>query len=250
MYIRLLYVKVKQDGLASLGELYGSVIIPAMQTVPGCIHASLIKSVGREDECISMTLWRDRQAAEAYERSGMFRRLLDQAMPFLADSSEWRIQLSQDLTLKYEPVPEEPVLKSYAVTAAQETAPPSHETSLFVRIVSPRLRPGMGPEFKRIYAQEVLPALLEVKGCRYAYLSENVNEPDQFLSITIWDSRRSAEEYERSGKFDSLIERLRRTFTEVYQWKMQLERETGGQVITSDDVTVSGYSVLTGKSFI
>jgi len=251
MYMRLVQVRVKPDSLPDLRRNYLEKVIPALHDVKGCLFANLIQSDRHPEECISMTLWDDRGRAEMYEKSGKFKELLRESLPFLADSSEWKIQLSEDLTLQYEPVPEEPVVKSYEVAAAEDSHPPAQGRpgSMFVRIVSPQVREEKIDEFIQIYREEVLPALRKVKGCRYACLTENVQDMTQVISVTIWDSKEDADEYERGGLFEALKERLEHTFAGVYQWKMQLEKDTGGHVVTSEEITVGGYKIVAGKGF-
>lgn len=252
MYMRLVQVKVKPDRLGEQRRMYDEEVIPVLQKVPGCLFANLIESEHHPGECISMTLWHSREEAEQYERSGTFHELLRRASPFLAESSEWKIHLSEDLTLQYEPVPQEPVVKKYEVTASDNAGLPSRRqsTALFVRIVSPQIREEKLGEFKRIYTDQVLPTLRQVKGCRYAYLTENAQEEHRVISVTIWDSKQDAEAYEQGGVFAALKAKLEHTFAEVYQWKMQLEKDSGGQVVTSEEMTVDGYRVVAGKSFL
>ena len=116
MYMRLVQVKVKPEAIPNLQRLYEEKIIPVLHRMPGCLQASLIRSVHHVDECVSMTLWDRKEHAEAYEKSGAFSSLVKEAAPYLAGSSEWKINLSEDLTLKYEPEPEEPVVTAYNLT--------------------------------------------------------------------------------------------------------------------------------------
>ncbi len=250
MYMRFVQLRIKPEQLDELRIVYERDIIPALQKVDGCLFASLIHAAGHEDECISMTLWEHPRKAEAYEKGGVYAALLEHISGYLADSSEWRVHLSRDLTVEYGPVQEEPVVKAFDVPGTRPADLQAQKTGgLFVRIVSPQIRPGMMGEFRRIYDQEVLPALRQVPGVRYAAVTENVHRPDEAISITIWDSKQDADSYEISGKFDALTEKVKSTFTGVYQWKMQLERETGSQVVTSGDPSGEGYSVVAGKSF-
>jgi heme-degrading monooxygenase HmoA len=252
MYMRLVQVKVKPEHMPDHHRMYEDEVLPALQAVPGCIFATLIESEQHPGECISMTLWNSREQAESYGQSDKFRELLRKAAPFLVDSSEWKMQLSEDLTLQYEQIPEEPVVQAYEVMARQNASIPVQRQSgaLFVRIVSPQIREEKLAEFKTIYVNEILPALRSVKGCRYAYLTENVQQKNQVISVTIWDSKQDAEAYERSGLFDSLKAKAEHTFAEIYQWKMQLAKDASGQVVTSEEMTVGGYKVVAGKTFI
>ena len=67
--------------------------------------------------------------------------------------------------------------------------------------------------------------------------------------VTIWDSQEAAEQYESSGQYLACLTKLKHTFSRLYQWKMALERDKDLQVKTSDDVSLSHYTVVAGKCF-
>ena len=250
MYMRFVRVNVKPEAMPDLHRLYDERVIPTLRRTPGCLYASLIRSIAHDNECISMTLWESPRYAEEYER-GEFQKLLQVAQPYLADSSEWKIHLSNDLTLQYEPVKHEPEVDAYVVSPQKNEDFLSRQESggLYVRIVSPQIHEGKVEEFKRLYNEEVLPQLRSVQGCRYAAIIENAREENRIISISIWNSKADADAYEVSGTFDEMTNKVRHTFSEIYQWKMQLQHETGRQVVTSEEMTVEGYSIVTGKSF-
>jgi quinol monooxygenase YgiN len=251
MFMRLVQVKVKSETADQMPLLYSTTIIPTLQKTPGCLYASLIKSTHDPDEAISMTLWDSLDHAEAYEQGGMFQKLMNEITPFLSDSSEWRIQLSKDFSWEYIPSREEPVVKSYKVTTTFP-APPSTEESagpLYVRILSVRLKPGRLEEFAALYNAEILPMLQRVHGCRYAFLTEGVTERNEVISITIWDHKEAADVYEESGLFRKLTRKVQHTFSELYQWKLSVEKRSSVHVSSTEDLNVSGYNVVSGKVF-
>jgi heme-degrading monooxygenase HmoA len=249
MFMRLVQLRVKPETSSELPRLYNERIIPALQQTTGCLYASLIQSVDRPDESISLTLWNSPEHAEAYEQGGIFQKLMLETAPYLSDSSEWKIQLSKDLTLEYVPVREEPIVKSYKITATagNRTLADEHSNRLHVRIVSARIQPDRFKEFARLYAGDILPLLRTVPGCRYAFLTEGME--NEVMSISIWNTKQDADAYEASGLFDRLTKKVQHTFTDVYQWKMAVEKHSSSQVSTSDDLIVQGYNVVTGKSF-
>lgn len=106
-------------------------------------------------------------------------------------------------------------------------------------------------EFIEIYKREIIPALQATDGCLHAYLMENLQEKEQeeVISITIWESKEKAEQYEKSGQFDRLVEKVKHTFTTLSQWQMSLEKEQGKQAKTSDDLSVSHYTMVAGRRF-
>jgi quinol monooxygenase YgiN len=250
MFMRLVQVKVKAENAGTLADLYAKHIVPTLQQTRGCIYASLIQSTSNKDESISLTLWESPHDAELYEQSGAFQHLLSEAQPYLAESSEWKIQLSKDLTLEYTPVSEEPVVRSYTVTTPSTERPPVEEKGhLYIRILSIKLQPGKVEEFANLYQKDILPILRSVEGCRYAFLTEGVEERNEVISLTVWNSKEAADTYENSGLFRKLTRKVQHTFSELYQWKMAAERRSSVQVMTTEDLNVRGYRVVSGKTF-
>lgn len=251
MYMRVVQEKINPDKIQGFRKLYDERIIPALQKLPGCFCASLMQSDQHLDEYISLTLWEQKKHVEAYEQSGLFQKLHAEAKPYLSGSSEWKIQLSEDFTLEYEPVEEEPIVKSFPIVAHTNANICSKEESqfMYMRVVSVKLQPGKLEEFKQLYRGEIIPALRAVKGCLYAYLTESFKEKNEVISVTFWDRKEDADHYEKSGLFDKLTEKVKHTFSELYQWKLALEKDLGKILATSEDLKVNYYSTVTGKRF-
>ena len=251
MYLRLLQVTLNREKEFELQQMYGSKVIPSLQKVPGCLYAALTQNVTDPDEYISMSLWASKEHADAYERGGVFAELLAEASQYFAGTSEWRIQLSKDMKLEYEPVPKEPIVNTYSIPEKRVSGiiPRNQTGPLFVRIASPQIQPDMIEEFKLLYNEHVLPSLRAVKGCLYASLTENAKKNNQLISLTIWNNIHDAEEYEKSGFFKTLTEKVAHTFSGVYQWQMQMEKESHTHGKTSGDILVEGYKIVISKSF-
>jgi quinol monooxygenase YgiN len=248
--MRVLHTNISPEKYQEFRKFYDDKIIPELQKIPGCLCASLMQSDQHLDEYISMTLWEKQEDAETYDK-GLFQELLSEARPYLANSSEWKIQLSEDFTLEYEAVEEEPTVQSYPIITQTNGNICVEETPqlMYMRVVSLKIQPGKLEEFKRLYTSEIIPALRAVKGCRYAYLTDNLQVENEVFSVTMWNTKKDAENYERSGLFDKLKERVKHTFSELYQWKMTLEKESGKKLATSEDMKVHYYSIITGKKF-
>lgn len=251
MFLRLVQAKIKLEDSSRLGDAYRQGVMPALERTKGCLFAGLAQSTRQPDEVISLTLWTSREDAAAYEKSGKFMELLSIVRPFFSDSSEWRLHLTDDLRLEYGPVPTEPVVVSYDDVPATTTPPlPESESSeYFVRIVFMVVHPGRRAEFVRLYMTQVVPGLKAVRGCRFMQLAQSMQNADEFISFTVWDSGRDAEVYEESGQFAKLRDHLRPTLSSLYQWKMDQESERGRLAHTSEDTTVRAYRFLVGKPF-
>jgi heme-degrading monooxygenase HmoA len=237
--------------LSKLRTLYAERIIPTLEKIPGCRYAGLMQSAHHPEDCISLTLWDTQGDAGAYEQSGVFARLLEETRPYLSESSESRIQISHDLTLEYVPIPDEPVVNSFPIAVQSDSMGANRKKNdgIWLRIVSLRVRPGKMEEFKRSYLEQVIPALRSVKGCRYIYLTENAQKPNEVISVTSWDSREDADEYQKSGLFDRLLQSEKDLLSELYQWKRDRDQEHAGVVSTSEDLSMENYGVLIGKDF-
>ena len=250
MYLRLVQTRVKQQHLGEMRDRYVNEIIPALRTTPGCLHAGLWQSSSDEEQVVSLTLWENRDQAEAYEKSGVFQKLLALARPLFAEVGEWKLQLSEDLRLEYGPETAEPEVLGY--DQVPDSTPGAdgalHDVCPFFRIVSMLVAPGKEESFRVLYRDEVVPILRTVDGCCHIQLAQSSNDPAEFISFTVWKDRGAAETYERSGLFRELRMKLTPALSALYQWK--LEREEGSRVVaTSDDSSVHAYRLIVGESF-
>jgi quinol monooxygenase YgiN len=250
MYMRLTQLKVRPEGIPHLGDLYLAQVIPRLREMPGCKCANLLQSRSHPETLISLTLWDSAESAEDYSKSEVFREIMHDVEPYLAEAADWKIRLSEDLELEYAPVPEEPVIESYNVAVHDgQGDSPLGACRMYTRIVSHSVQPEKLDEFKEIYREEILPALHKTDGCCYAYLMQDAKSDNELISVSIWDSQEAAERYEASGQYQAFLSRLKHTFSRLYQWKMALERDKDLQVKTSEDVSLAHYTVVAGKCF-
>ncbi len=250
MFMRLVQLNVDLQKVAEFRESYTNEVIDRLQKTLGCRFVGLIENGTAEGEFISLTLWEKQEQAEDYEKKGIYTELLEKIKPNLQNSSEWRIQLSENLELEYKQVTEEPVIKKYSVQAQADSNEANRiDSRLYVRIVSLSIQEGKQKEFKKIYTDEIIPALLSSPGCNYAYLTQSLQDSNGFISVTIWDSKKDADQYESSGKFKELVEKVAHTFSQFYRWKMALEKDFDANIKTSEDMKVENYNLVTGKNF-
>ncbi len=251
MYMRLLNVEIDRDGAGLLRKLYDEKVITALQQVEGCRYAGLMQSVAKPERCISLTLWDSPGHALAYERSGLYGRLLEESKIFFSQPVEYTIKLSEDLQVEYVPVSTGPVARAYPVAAQSGPGKKGRDLSqaVWLRIVSLKILPGKMEQFKQLYVRHSIPVLRAEPGCRHVYLLENDQGNDEVFSITIWDSREQAAAYEQSGKFEKLIDIQKETLSGHAQEKLLGGAADPGRSHGTGDVMVEHYTVLTGRSF-
>lgn len=250
MLMRLVEMRLKPGMLDEFETIYRNKIISELEGTPGCLFAGLLQSINETNQLVSLTLWKSKEQVQNYVNSGAFQQNLDLATPFMEESSEWKIQLTKEDILNYEAVKQEPVIKSYPVAADTESVPEEMPTGKkYLRVLSLKLMQGKEEEFKKIYQNNIQPALENVKGCRYSFLIDNSDENREMLSFTIWDDLQSVELYEQQGKFKSLLKKVQHTLAELYQWKMSLENTEGAVSVSSRDIGISKFTLVTGEKF-
>jgi heme-degrading monooxygenase HmoA len=99
MYVRMTFFKVKPGKMDELRNLYVNEVTPAHKNNKGIRFVHLLEALEAKDEGISVTAWDTRGDLETYEKSGEYQKTVARFKEMFAD---------------------EPVLKSYEVTASSE----------------------------------------------------------------------------------------------------------------------------------
>jgi len=80
------------------------------------------------------------------------------------------------------------------------------ETIRFARRAFVRVQPGKGGEFVKAMQETIYPKVSKERGIRRIYLLRDNANPDEFISLTLWNSKKQADAYEESGHFRQYIE--------------------------------------------
>jgi quinol monooxygenase YgiN len=80
------------------------------------------------------------------------------------------------------------------------------ETIRFARRVLLRVQPGRAAEFMKTMEANVYPKISTEGGIRRIYLLRDTTNPDEFISLTLWNSKKQADSYEDSGHFREYVE--------------------------------------------
>ena len=73
---------------------------------------------------------------------------------------------------------------------------------MFVRLTYTKVLPQHTAQLRRIYNEEVIPAVRRREGLIHIMLLEPTDKSDDVISLTEWDTQKDAEEYERSGAYE------------------------------------------------
>lgn len=250
MYLRLVQAKFQPDLVAEIKYHYEMEILPVLAKTEGCLYAGIVQSARHRDEGISLTLWRNESDAKAYERSGTFGKLLDVLRPYFSDLSEWRLTLSEDLQIEYTPVANEPQIRSYVSALETSASLPrvGGLENLYLRVVSIKVQEGKIDLFRSLYNDHILPVLRHYPGCMVVQLAQSVLHAQEFISVTVWNTRLAAQDYEKSGAFERLKQALKPALSGLSQWSMDTEREPNLAAATDQDLEVEAYTIVAGRA--
>jgi heme-degrading monooxygenase HmoA len=70
----------------------------------------------------------------------------------------------------------------------------------FARIITMKARPGKGDEFLKRFRDGVAASAGEIEGMRRLYLLRPVGKSNEFVAISLWDTKAAAEKYAKSGR--------------------------------------------------
>ena len=84
---------------------------------------------------------------------------------------------------------------------------------MYVRLTYLNFLPGKTEEAKRIYNSELAPVVKKQKGNLDCRMLLPVDNADDFISMTVWDSKEDADAYQASGVYKQLVDKIRHTYS-------------------------------------
>lgn len=96
---------------------------------------------------------------------------------------------------------------------------------MLMRLVEAKLKPGTLDEFESIYRNKIISELETTPGCVFAGLLQDINESNQLVSLTLWESKKQVRDYIDSGRFQKNLDLAEPFMEESSEWKIQLTKE-------------------------
>jgi len=85
---------------------------------------------------------------------------------------------------------------------------------MYVRMTLFKLKPGKMQDLRELYNKEVVSAHKGHKGIRFVHLLESLDDKDEGISLTAWDTRADLEAYEKSGDYEKLVAKFKEMYAE------------------------------------
>ncbi|MGD0487684.1 MAG: antibiotic biosynthesis monooxygenase [Syntrophorhabdales bacterium] len=102
---------------------------------------------------------------------------------------------------------------------------------MYVRMTFFKVRQGEMDKLRNLYVNEVIPAHSSHKGVRFVHLFESMENRDEGISVTAWDTRGDLEKYEKSGDYQKIVGRFKEMFA-------------GEPILRSYEVTASSEPMI------
>jgi heme-degrading monooxygenase HmoA len=84
---------------------------------------------------------------------------------------------------------------------------------MIVRLTFLNFLPAKLEEAKKVYNDEVVGVVKKQKGNLDCRLLEPVDKADDYISMTVWETKEDADAYHTSGVYKQLVEKVRNDFS-------------------------------------
>jgi heme-degrading monooxygenase HmoA len=87
---------------------------------------------------------------------------------------------------------------------------------MFARILTGKVKPGMWNDYETYYNETVVPPTQKMKGFRERRLLRSLENPDEAVSICVWETREDLETYVRSIERQTIVREAEKLFSGQY----------------------------------
>jgi heme-degrading monooxygenase HmoA len=100
---------------------------------------------------------------------------------------------------------------------------------MFARVAWGKVKPGTWAEYERLYRDEILPQTRGVSGLVFRELLQGADDPNEGISLTLWESREALDAYEQSDLYQRVTERARAFYVGEF-WVKHFEVRLGEEL--------------------
>ncbi len=77
MVVRLTFCKFLPDKINEARKIYNEQVVPTVKKQKGNLRVFLLEPIDKADDFISVTEWKSREEADAYQSSGLYKTLVN-----------------------------------------------------------------------------------------------------------------------------------------------------------------------------
>jgi heme-degrading monooxygenase HmoA len=87
---------------------------------------------------------------------------------------------------------------------------------MIARVLWAKVKPGMWDDYERYYNEKVVPPTQKMKGFRERRLLRSLDNPDEGVSISVWETREDLENFARSIEHQTIVREAEKLFAGEY----------------------------------
>ncbi len=247
MFLRMVTHIIRAEESERNAQVYADSILSALRTTPGCVFASLLQNTGNAQECISLTIWNSRKESSDYEESGLYLKLVDSLRPFFVESNEWKLELSEDLSLEYTPIKVEPTVEGFDESVAgSENIRTLKAKPFAAHILALAVQEDQDHTFETMFSSEIQPKYKAHKGFIDLIL---VRDHNKFHIISFWDETVDIESSSGIHSISHLLESIYKVLPSFVRWRVSRDSVVH-TFASSEDLRATVYRCLTAEWFL
>ena len=246
MFLRMVTHIIHAEESEKNAETYARSVLSALRSTQGCAFASLMQNTANPQECISLTIWDSRKASTDYEESGLYLKLVDSLRPYFLESTEWKLELSEDLSLEYTPLKVEPTVERFDESVADSGNIFRLRANPFaVHLLTLSVNEEQRAAFKSTFSTVVHPKYKLHKGFIDLVM---VRQERKFHIISFWDETVDIGPSSGIQSIDQLIESIYKVLPSFVRWRISHTNDVH-MSSSSEDLRSATYRCLTAEWF-
>jgi heme-degrading monooxygenase HmoA len=97
---------------------------------------------------------------------------------------------------------------------------------MFARVAWGKVKPGTWQAYEQVYHDEILPDTRNVRGLVFRELLQGTDDPNEGISLTLWERREDLDAYEQSDLYNTLVDHARAYYVGEF-WVKHFEVRLG-----------------------
>ena len=194
MYVQMAWGRARSGAWDDLRQFYVEKVIPFTMGMPGLKERQLWRGTSDPDEMAFWSVWESLAELRNYETSRTRRELA-------GDAEQYFHPMAYPMG--------ETWIKHFEIVASGNDpgAPPAAEQPL-IMMAWGKLRLGSWDQYERFYRDHVLQGGGAVDGLKDRMLLRSTEDPDEGISVSLWDNEEALLRYERSDVRRSMAQEV------------------------------------------
>jgi heme-degrading monooxygenase HmoA len=97
MFVRLTYLSFLPGKVEAAKKIYYDELVPIVKQQKGNLDCTMLEPVDKTDDYISMTIWDNKEDADAYQTSGTYKQLVERVQQFYSKNPVLKVYSAEKI---------------------------------------------------------------------------------------------------------------------------------------------------------